>query len=96
MTKGFIDLEYKGFYAGALIKKRRYCPKGITGELIDNNFQDNEVGNVVMIEGITQENKPLRILCMKYLYCIMKVLTSSMKLDELEGENKRIDFIDSS
>ena len=39
VAKGITKLEWKGIYPGDLIKKRRYCPKGVTGELIDAKFQ---------------------------------------------------------
>ena len=50
VAKGITELEAKDVYSGALIKKRRYCPKGFPGDLIDNNFQDKEVGYVGTIE----------------------------------------------
>ena len=44
--KGIIDLECKGVYAAALIKKRRYWPKGVLGDLVDTHFEDKEDGDV--------------------------------------------------
>ena len=38
VTKGITELEVKGVYAAYLIKKRRYWPKGVPGELVDTNF----------------------------------------------------------
>ena len=51
-TKGITELESKGVYAAALIKKRRYWPKVVPGDLIDTHFEDKEVSDVVMIEAI--------------------------------------------
>ena len=40
-------------YDGALIKKRRYWPKSVPGDLTDRNFSDKEVGDVDMLEAAT-------------------------------------------
>ena len=40
----------KGVYAGALIKKLRYFPKSVSGDIIDRNFVENYVGGVDMLE----------------------------------------------
>ena len=40
VTKGITDLESKGVYAAALIKKRSYWPEGVPGDLIDTYFED--------------------------------------------------------
>ena len=45
-AKGITELKAKVVYALYLIKKRRYWPKGVPGDLIDTNFEDNEVGDV--------------------------------------------------
>ena len=38
VTKGITELESKSFNDIALIKKRRYWPKVIPGDLIDTHF----------------------------------------------------------
>ena len=50
VAKGISYLEAKGVYAIDLTKKRRYWPKGVPDDLIDNQFENKEVGNVGMIE----------------------------------------------
>ena len=44
-------------YAGALIKKRHYCLKIVPGDLFVTQFKDQGVGDVVMLESRTQDNK---------------------------------------
>ena len=83
VTKCITDLESKGMHTGALIKKRCYFPKGVHGDLIDAHFEDKEAGDVGMLESRTQDNKLLRILCMKYPYYVMNIMTSWVALDEL-------------
>ena len=47
-------LEF-GVYTAALIKKRKYWPKGVPGYSIDEYFSDKDVTHVDMLEAITEE-----------------------------------------
>ena len=80
----------------ALIKKRRYWPKGGHGDLIYTHFEDKEVGGVVMIEAITEDNNLFKIFCMKYPDYVMKIMASWMTLDVLDGASTRRYFLDRS
>ena len=95
-SKGITELEAKGVYAAVLIKKRRYCPKGVPGDLIDTYFQHKGFGDVGMIEARAEDNKLFKIFFMKETNYGTKIIASWMTLDELEGARKRRDFIDSS
>ena len=57
VNKFITELEAKGVYAAALIKKRHYWPKGVPGDLIGTQFEDKEVGYFVMTEARTEDNK---------------------------------------
>ena len=94
-AKGITELEAKGVYVVAMIKKRRYWPKGVPGDLIDTHFEDKEVGGVGMVEARTQDNKLFIIFCMKDPDYLMNIMVSWMTLDELEGAKTRRYFIDS-
>ena len=72
--KGIADLEAIGVYAGAMIKKQHYWPKGVPGGFIGNHLEDKHSGDVGIIKAITQDNKTFRILCMNELYCVMKIM----------------------
>ena len=67
------------------IKKRRYCPKGVPGDLIDNQFQEKEVGDVDMLESRNQENERFQIFFMKETDYVMKIMENWMAPYELEG-----------
>ena len=95
-AKGFSEIEAKDVYESALIKKRRYWPKVVPGDLIDNHFEDKQVGDFGMIEESTEDNKLFKIFCMKEPDFVMKIMVSWMKLDELEGASTGRYFIDSS
>ena len=50
VSKGITEIGVKGAYVADLIKKKRYCLKGVTGDLIDTHFEYKEVGDVGIIE----------------------------------------------
>ena len=95
-AKGITELEAKGVHAAALNKKLRYWPKGVTGDLIDNQFEDKEVGDVGMVEARDEDNKLYKIFCMKYPDYVMKITASWKTLVQLEGARTRRYFIDIS
>ena len=96
VSKGITDLKTKGVYVLDLIKKGRYWPKGVPGDLIDTHFEDKDVDNVGMIEARTEYYKLFKIFCMKEPDYAMKIIAIWMTLDELEGASTRIYFIDMS
>ena len=83
MDKYITELEAKVFYAADLIKKWCYCRKGVTSDLIDTQFEDNEVSGFVMIEARTVYNKLFKIFCIKDPDYVMKIMASWMTLYKL-------------
>ena len=81
VATGITNLEDKGVYAEALIKKRRYWQRGVHGDLIDTHFEDKEVGDVGMIEVRTEDNKLFKIFFMKETDYVVKIMASWMTLD---------------
>ena len=49
VAKGITELEAKGVHVASLVNNRRYWPKWVPGDLIDNHFEYKEVGDVGMI-----------------------------------------------
>ena len=43
VSVGIIVMHNHGVYGQALIKKRRYCPKNVPGDLLDHYFSDKEL-----------------------------------------------------
>ena len=76
VSKFITQLEAKGVYVVDMIKQRRYWPKVVTVDLIDTNFEDNQVGGVVIIEARTEDNKLFKIFCMKEPDYMMKIMSS--------------------
>ena len=50
VANGIVELEARGMYGGALIKKRQYFPNNVPGDDIDNHFEGKEVGAVHCLE----------------------------------------------
>ena len=51
VLEGLISMVKKGVLGLALIKKRRYWPKGVPSEEILWNIQNKEVGDVDAVQG---------------------------------------------
>ena len=70
-----IEVIKMGVYAGALIKKRRYWPKHVPGDLIDEYFKDKEVGETDSLHG-TFDGVKYNFFCMKEPDYAMKVMST--------------------
>ena len=55
VSKGITALLEFGIYAAELIKKRKYWPKGVPGDAIDQYFADKDVTYVDTLEAITED-----------------------------------------
>ena len=54
VSNGITALLEFDFYAAELIKKRKYWPKGVPGDTIDEYFADKDVTHVDILEAITE------------------------------------------
>ena len=66
VLEGIVALKKVGVYAGALIKKRRYWPKYVPGERIEEHFQTKDVDDTDSLHG-KMNGIPYDIVCMKDL-----------------------------
>ena len=92
VSKGVTALLEVGFYAAVLVKKRKYWPKGVPGDAIDEYFADKDVTHVDMFEAITEEGregKAFKIFCFKEPEYVMKIMATWMTLEELDGADTR-------
>ena len=95
MSKGITDLLEVGVYAAALIKKRKYWPKGVPVDVIDEYFADKDFTHVDMLEAITEEGpegKAFNIFCFKEPDYVMKIMATCMILEELDGADTRQEY----
>ena len=95
MLKGISALLEVGVYAAALIKKRKYWPKGVPGDAIVEYFADKDVTHVDMLEAITEEGpkgKAFKIFCFKEPEYVVKIMATWMTLEELDGSDTRQEY----
>ena len=83
----------KGVYAAALIKKHRYWPKSVPGDLTNRHFSDKEVGDVDMLEAGTEDDKSFHILFLKETDYVIKIMALRMTLDDMEGANMKCTYL---
>jgi hypothetical protein len=84
VVQALIKLLHVGVYSSAVIKKRRYWPKYIDGEGIDQHFQTKEVGQCDSLPG-TLSGKAFSIFCLKEENYTMKLMAMYEALVEIDG-----------
>jgi len=89
VANGITELKKRGVYAAALIKKRRYWPAGVPGDIIDAYFADKEEGYAATCDAIAPNGGPFFIHCFKEPNYVMKIMATWMTLDEFGGGTKR-------
>ena len=92
VSKGVTALLKVSVYAAALVKKRKYWPKGVPGDAIDKYFSDKDVTHVDILEAITEEGpvgKAFNIFCFREPEYVMKIMATWMTLEELYGADTR-------
>ena len=93
VLKSLIELQKKGLYAAALIKKRRYWPKYIPGDEIIEHFKDKEVGHVDALKG-TMDGVPFYVHAMKepdYTMMLMATYGTTTRVGEQKRRHYRTD-----
>ena len=75
MLKGIVELKKRGIYASALIKKRKYGPKYIKGDIIRQHFEDKAVVNCDSWKG-NMEEVPFHVHTMKEPGYVMSLMST--------------------
>ena len=83
VLEGVVELPKLGVFGGALIKQRRYWPKYIPSDKIDDHFKDKEVGGVDSLTG-KLDGVHYDIFYMEDPDYIMKIMSTYGKLLENE------------
>ena len=84
VLQALTELFLVGIYSSAVIKKRRYWPKYIDGEGIDQQFQTEKVGQCDSLPG-TLSGKAFSIFCMKEENYTMKLMDTYGALVKIDG-----------
>ena len=89
VLKAIIELNKKGVYAAAQIKKRRYWPKYIPGDAIISKFENKEVCASDASQG-ELDNVRFHVVDMKEPDYVMMIMTTYGTLAEFGDETKTL------
>ena len=101
VLSGIIVLKKMGVYASALIKKRRYWPKYIKGQEINDYFRMEELGATMRLQGmlagvkfdVFAMNEPEYVMMLMSAYgCLSVKLGQKESVRENEGDVKKFKY----
>ena len=75
VLRGLIELRKVGVFASALIKKRRYWPRYVPGDAINEKMKDKKVGECDSLNGVLN-GQNYDIFCLKEPDYVMKVMST--------------------
>ena len=82
VLQAIIELQKRGVYSSALIKKRRYWPKYIDGDAVRQHFDAKEVGSTDSWPG-KLDNQDFHVFAMKEPDYVMSLMSTY-------GTNERV------
>ena len=88
VTKGLVELQKKGLFGAALVKKRRYWPANIKGDDIYSRFSSKEVGNVDAVKQV-EDGVAYHVFYIKEPDYIMKLMTTYETLEPMYRKTRR-------
>ena len=93
VLKGLVELKKRGIYASALIKKRKYWPKYIKGDIIRQHFDDKAVGNCDSWKG-NMEEVPFHVYTIEEPDYVMSLI-STYGTNLCSGKETCCEWVDS-
>lgn len=88
VVKGLIELQKKGVFASALIKKRRYWPKYVDGNAIKAHFNDKEVGDTDALK-CSLDSLEYHVFAMKEPNYVSMLMSTYGTLDRSGGKTTK-------
>ena len=92
VLQALVALKAIGVFAHAVIKKRRYWPKFVPGDLIEERMKEKAVGEVDGLKGVL-DGEPYNIFAMKDVYYSMKLMSTYGNLTVEDGAKKQQDLM---
>jgi len=90
VAKALTELAKKGVFATALIKKRRYWPKNVDGDMIRAHFDSASVGHMDCYRmNLQDDNSKLDMHCLKEPEYVMILMSTFGTTQRVGGEKKR-------
>ncbi|KAG7361811.1 transposase IS4 [Nitzschia inconspicua] len=75
VLQGLVELRKLGIFASAVIKKRRFWPKHVPGDMMDQHMSAKQVGDVDSLKGHL-DGVPYDLFCMKDTDYTMKLMST--------------------
>jgi Transposase IS4 len=92
VLQGIVELCQRGVFASAVIKKRRYWPKHVPGQLMDERMQGLHIGDTDAIQGVLS-GTPYKLFVMKdaaYNTKLMSTYGSLVEHPDAKLQKRRI------
>ena len=77
VLKGLLEMRKRGVYGSTLIKKRRYWPRGVSGDAINDYFRSKYTGGLGCLSGEWDDTEFNIFVLMEPDYNIMMMSTFS-------------------
>lgn len=84
VLRGLLEMEKKGVYGHALVKKRRYWPTHVDGDAINAHFADKDVGTTDGMN-VTWEGRKLMLFGMKEPEYVSIIMSTYGSLKEVHA-----------
>ena len=93
VLEGLRQLQMKGVYGHALIKKKKTWPKHIPGAMIDHHFETKDIGDVDSLKGLIGTT-PFHVFCLKEPDFICKIMATHTSENRVDDHNTRRSWVD--
>jgi hypothetical protein len=87
VLEGLIELRKVGVFASAVIKKRRYWPKHVPGEEMDNKMENRDLGDTDSVKG-KLNGVEYNLFCMRDKDYVMKMMSTYGGLQHIHQQPK--------
>jgi len=94
VLRAIIELKKRGVFASALIKKRRYWPKYVDGDHINDYFENKEVGHADSLPG-KMNDIPFHIFGMKEPDYVMNLMSTYGTNVQVSDHTTKRDYVNS-
>ena len=91
VLQAIVELKKKGVYASALVKKRRYWPKYVKGDVIKAHFKDVPIGITKRLPGELDGVK-LDLFCLKEPDYVLTLMSTYGSINAKSGQKDSVRY----
>ncbi|KAG7359200.1 transposase IS4 [Nitzschia inconspicua] len=93
VLKGLIELRKIGIFASAVIKKKRFWPKHVPGDMMDEHMSTKQVGDVDSLKG-KLDGVSYDLFCMKDTNDTIKLMSTYGSLVPSQDATENVRYVD--